>query len=457
MSTIMSIEDDYQHTIEWLYNLHLFGIKFGLKKVEKLLYYLGNPQDKLQIIHVGGTNGKGSVCAILSSILAEAGFKVGVNSSPHLSEFTERITINGKQITKEDVVKYAELLKRIREKVNSETHLGYATYFEVVTAMALKYFYDSNLDFIILEVGLGGTFDATNAVRPVLTIITDVSLDHTEHLGNTLTSVAENKAGIIKSGIPVITSNTKSEVLDVISGTCKTLNSKFYCLEKDFKYIINSSDLNGHIFDYHGLKNTFSNLNLPLLGRHQCKNSAVALCALEVLQQQTGIQFPNQAINTGLEHTYWPGRLEVMQKSPWVIVDGAHNPAGAKSLCEALELFNYDKLSLVFGCSEEKDIKNLLINLLPLADKIYLTQANIRRAAEPEIILENVKNIDVKIKTSNIIIKSPVATAVKTALDGADENDLVCICGSLFIVGEARDFLLKNDNTITQKKHRIHY
>jgi dihydrofolate synthase/folylpolyglutamate synthase len=456
----MSIDEEYDQTIDWLYNLHLFGIKFGLKKVEKLLEYLGNPQDKLRIIHVGGTNGKGSVCAMLGSILENAGYKVGVNTSPHLSEFTERITINGQQITKADVINYAKLLKEIREKVNSETHLGYATYFEVVTAMALKYFYDSDLDFVILEVGLGGTFDATNVVKPMLTVITDVSLDHTEHLGVTLTSVAENKAGIIKPGCPVVTSNTQSEVLNVISQTCETQNSTCYVLEKDFNFKINSSTIDGLELDYSGIEQNYQNLKIPLLGEHQGKNAALAISALEILQNRTSVKLSEQVIRKGFLKTRWPGRLEIIQKSPWVIVDGAHNPSGAKTLAETLKLFDYDKMHLVFGCSEEKDIKNLLKDLAPMASRIILTQAGIRRAAKPELIFEQLQMMDIKKwKSDEIKIETstPVSTAVENALAKTSNNDLVCICGSLFVVGEAREVLLNNDVSREQITKRIHY
>ncbi len=456
----MSIQKEYDQIIEWLYNLHLFGIKFGLKKIEKLLEYIGNPQDKLHIIHVGGTNGKGSVCAMIGSVLENAGYNVGVNTSPHLSEFTERITINGKQITKADVVKYAKLLREVREKVNSQTHLGYATYFEVVTAMALKYFYDSNLDFVVLEVGLGGTFDATNVVKPVLTVITDVSLDHTEHLGNTMTSVAENKAGIIKPGCPVVTSNTETEVLKVITDTCEAQNSPCYQLGKDFNYKINSSTVDGLDLDYKGIDHDYQNLKIPLLGEHQGRNGSLALSALEILQSRTSAKLSEQVIRTGLSKTLWPGRLEIIQKSPWVIVDGAHNPAGAKTLAGAFKLFDYDKLLLVFGCSEEKDIKNLIKNLAPKANRIILTRSDNRRAAKPELILEQLQAMDIKSREAHdleIEITTPVSAAVKNALAKANKNDLVCICGSLFVVGEAREALLNKKGKKKRIAHRIHY
>ena len=449
----MTAFTDYDETIEWLYNLHLFGIKFGLKKVEKLLEYLDNPQDKLKIIHVGGTNGKGSVCAMLSSILTGAGYEVGLNTSPHLSEFTERITINGQQISKTSVIEYANLMQEVRERVNAETDLGYATYFEVVTAMALKYFADNDVDYVVLEVGLGGTFDATNIVKPLITVLTNIALDHTEHLGTTLTSVAENKAGIIKQKIPVITSNNNQEVLDVIVHTCKQQQCELIRIGKDVEYTIIKSGQKGLRMDYHGLNNNYSDLQVPLLGQHQGDNAALAITTIELLKNQYNMNIPEQAIREGLKSTHWPGRLEIMQESPLVLLDGAHNPAGAQALKEALALFDYEKLYLVFGCSEEKDIKDLLEPLLPLANKMIITQSGVRRAAKPKLILKNIPKYDIE-----KVVITPVKAAVKTALSEAGEKDLICICGSLFVVGEARELLSMGEEMDTgDKVHRIHY
>ena len=449
----MNRDPEYDQTIEWLYGLHLFGIKLGLKKVEKLLEYLGKPQEKLKIIHVGGTNGKGSVCAMLGAVLNRAGFKVGVNTSPHLSEFTERITINNREITRAEVVEYAKILKDIRERINNETDLGYATYFEVVTAMALKYFADKGVDFVVLEVGLGGTFDATNVIDPVLVVLTDISLDHTEHLGKTLTSVAENKAGIIKPGRPVITANTDEEVLAVIQHSAGARKCPLYRVGHDLNISIMESSVKGLRVDYQGLKMNYHDLRVPFIGAYQGMNAALALGALELLAMNEKIIVTDNAVRTGLQDTVWPGRMEVVQQSPWVILDGAHNPAGANALAEAVELFEYERMILVFGCSEEKDINELTAKIFPMADNIILTKADIRRAAEPELILDKIDNI----KTEPVV-KTPVKAAVRTALEEASARDLVCICGSLFVVGEAREYLVGGEGGQEKEKmHRIHY
>jgi dihydrofolate synthase/folylpolyglutamate synthase len=444
---------DYNQTIDWLYDLHLFGMKFGLKKVEKLLEFLGNPQNKLKIIHVGGTNGKGSVCAMLGAILAEAGYTVGVNTSPHLSEFTERIQINSRQISKSDVIEYANLLYGIRERVNSETQLGYATYFEVVTAMALQYFADNNVDYVILEVGLGGIYDATNVVNPIITVLTNISLDHTEYLGNTLTSVAENKAGIIKAGIPVLTSNSNPEVLEVITKTSANLDCELFRVGSDVKFELIRSDQTGHVLNYQGLNQNYSELHIPLLGPHQGENAALAIGTLDILSDAAheDWKLSPEVVRNGLENTIWPGRLELVNQIPRVLLDGAHNPAGARALREALKLFEYDNLNLVFGCSEEKDIKSLLQELLPVVNRIFITQADIRRAGSPEMVLEAIKDYDIE---SEVV--TPVKAAVSAAVQASGVEDLVCVCGSLFVVGEARELWFKNGISSIGLP-RIHY
>ena len=396
---------------------------------------------------------------MLGSILSATGYRVGVNTSPHLSEFNERITINGEQITRADIVRYAKMLGELRERINRETDFGYATYFEVVTAMALKYFADSGVDFVVLEVGLGGTYDATNVVEPILTIITDVSLDHTEHLGNTLASVAKNKAGIIKPAIPVITSNLDPEVLAVISRTCMNQNSPFYRLNENFNYKLNDLSMAGINIDYTGISTNLSTVQVPLLGEYQCNNASLVLAAVEILNDRYTTNINEEQIRTGLSRTKWPGRLEVVGRSPYVLLDGAHNPAGAKTLARALELFDYDNLILVFGCSEEKDIQDLIKDLVPKADKIIISQSNNRRAAKPEMIMSAIDQlVGSAIKTAPAIdVKLPVSQAVKLALTQATKNDMVCICGSLFIVGEAREQLLDGNGDDLNKKFRIHY
>jgi dihydrofolate synthase/folylpolyglutamate synthase len=424
----------YDDAIEWLYNLQWFGIKLGLEKINYLLELLRNPQDEYKIIHVGGTNGKGSVCTMLGSILTEAGYKVGVNTSPHLVEFTERISINGEEISKQEVLRLVNVLKPLVEKINTETEMEHPTYFEVVTTMALQYFAEQEVDFVVLEVGLGGTYDATNIVNPLVSVITPVSLDHTDMLGESLVSVAKNKAGIIKQNGILVTNNNDPEVMDVIKATCKEKGCELFNVGADIQYTITNSDLNGSSFDVYGIENSYKDLKLNLIGEHQVSNAVTAVAVAELLSKfDIGIQ--ESIIRTGLGKTVWPGRLEILQKSPYLVLDCAHNPSAARALKSNLQLFNFEKLIFIIGMCKEKDIPNYIKELVQGADAVIVTRAKIHRAAEPEVLFQEVtKYVD------NVILKPSVKSSieyVKSKL--ASDKDLICVTGSIFTVAEAAE------------------
>lgn len=443
----------YEEAIEWLYNLQWFGIKLGLEKINYLLGLLRNPQNDYKIIHVGGTNGKGSVCTMVGSILQEAGYKVGVNTSPHLIEFTERITINGEQISREDVTRLIGLIKPMVEQIVQETELEHPTYFEVVTAIALKYFAEQSVEFVVLEVGLGGTYDATNVVAPLVSVITPVSLDHTDMLGTTLTSVAENKAGIIKHDGILVTDNDNEEVMKVIESTCQAKSCKLFQVGKDINFEIIRSDLGGSVFKINGLHDTYDNLSIPIIGDYQVANAATAVAAVELLREHD-ITVTGAAIRGGLANIKWPGRLEILQKSPYVVVDCAHNPSAARALKANLKKFEFEKLILIIGMCEEKDIKMYFDELVPEADEVIVTRAQIHRAAEPETICSEVE----KLKNS-VIIQPTVQASIDYAMNKlASEKDLICITGSIFIVAEARELWLNQDfDSEKISKFRISY
>jgi len=437
----------YDEAIEWLYNLQWFGIKLGLEKITHLLGLLRNPQDDYKIIHVGGTNGKGSVCAMVGSILAEAGYKVGVNTSPHLIEFTERITINGEQIPKQEVLRLVNMCKPLVEKINNETDLEHPTYFEVVTAMALKYFSEQEVDLVVLEVGLGGTYDATNVVEPLISVITPVSLDHTDMLGDTLTSVAENKAGIIKQNGILVTNNDEPEVMDVIGSTCKERNCELVKIDTDIQYKIKNSDLNGSEFDIDGIKNNYKDFKIKILGDHQVSNAVTAVAVIELLNR-FDIKIQEESVRIGLEKTVWPGRLEILEEKPYLVIDSAHNPSAAKVLKNNLELFEFEKMVLIIGMCEEKDISSYVRELVPVADAVIVTRAKIHRAVEPDVILQEVKKY-----VDNVSVQPSVKSSIEYAkLKLAGDNDLICVTGSIFIVAEASELWFEG-----QEKFRMSY
>ena len=443
----------YEDAIEWLYNLQWFGIKLGLEKIKCLLGLLRNPQNDYKFIHVGGTNGKGSVCTMVGSILQEAGYKTGVNTSPHLIEFTERITVNGEQISREDVTRLIAMIKPMVEQIVQETELEHPTYFEVVTAIALKYFAEQNVEFVVLEVGLGGTYDATNIVMPLVSVITPVSLDHTDMLGTTLTSVAENKAGIIKQNGILVTDNDNEEVMKVIESTCQAKSCRLFKVGNDVNFEIVRSDLNGSVFNINGLHDTYGNMIIPIIGDYQVANAATAVAAVELLREHN-ITIAVDAVRDGLANIKWPGRLEILQISPYVVVDCAHNPSAARALKANLKKFEFERLILIIGMCEEKDIKGYFDELVPEADEVIVTRAQIHRAAEPATICSDVEKLK-----NDVIIQPTVQASIDYAMNKlVTKKDLICITGSIFIVAEARELMLNKDfDSEKLSKFRISY
>jgi len=395
-----------------------------LERVSNFLISIGNPQDSLRSIHVAGSKGKGSTCAFLTYILREAGYKVGLYTSPHLVDFRERIRIlkpstGNRQlatdfegmIPRKDLADLVTRLKPEIEKYNENSQYGPLTFFEIYTALAFQYFLSKKVDFAVLETGLGGRLDATNAVIPLVSIITPVSYEHTQKLGKTLGRIAGEKAGIIKPGIALICAPQKKEALDVIRKRCKEKNSRL-CLVRRTPP---------------GL----SSVNLSLIGEHQKINAAVSIAAVEALKK-LGVRINSPAINRGLSRARWPGRCEVISKNPLIVLDGAQNAASAKVLKKAVKNnFKYKKLILVLGISNDKDLKGICRELKGLADKVVLTCANTVRATPAKTLAKFFKG-KVIFQTKNVI------EAKKLACEISGSDDLILITGSLFVVGEAR-------------------
>jgi dihydrofolate synthase/folylpolyglutamate synthase len=392
-----------------------------LKRVKDFLSSIGNPQLALRCVHVAGTKGKGSTCAFIAYILREAGFNVGLYTSPHLSDFRERIRILESQRVKgpkdqspfEGMIsrqRLAELVARLKpaiEKYNKISKYGPLSFFEVYTALAFAYFKEQGVDFVVLETGLGGRLDATNTASPLVCAITPISYEHTQKLGNTLTEIAQEKAGIIKKDITVISAPQEEEALSVICNRCKQTGARLYEARP-------------------------RNLKTSLLGRHQLINSAVALEVVRVLRG-LGVNINDAAIKNGLLNTRWPGRCEVAGKNPLIILDGAQNTASAKAIKEAVrESFKYKRLFLVLGVSKDKDIRGLCGELYDLADEVILTCADNPRACEPEFLAGY-------FAPKNNYLTHSVKEAKRLALRLAKKSDLILVTGSLFVVGEFRN------------------
>ncbi|MBA7650515.1 Dihydrofolate synthase/folylpolyglutamate synthase [subsurface metagenome] len=427
----------YAEALDYIYDLTKYGIKLGLKNINYLLYLLGEPHKKLKIIHVSGTNGKGSTCSLISSILQSDGYKVGLYTSPHLVDFTERIEINRKPIERKKVSELLERIKPSIEKVANTPSYGHPTFFEVITSMAFLYFFEEQVDFLVLEVGLGGRLDATNVCEPLISVITHIDYDHMDKLGNSLEEIAREKGGIIKPEGIIISSKQYDEAYKEIKKIVDEKNSLIYSTGSEISYEIVKSDINGVIFDLKGIYRNYKNLYTPLLGRHQAENAATAISAIEALKIR-GVKISEKAIRAGLEKVKWTGRLEIIQNNPTLILDGAHNPSGVKIVRQALEeIFSYHRLILVLAIFADKDYKKMIQILVPNADLIITTKAKNPRATPPQIIAKEAAQY---IEKNKIIVTEDIPQAINSALSNSKEDDLICITGSLYTVGEAKRY-----------------
>ncbi len=423
---------DYQEALSWIHGIARFGMNQGLQRIELLLQYLGDPHKKLQFLHIGGTNGKGSTAAFAASILEAAGYRVGLYTSPYLEQFTNRMSINGKDIPREHLVKLVKRIKPLVEKITTESPYGHPTEFEVVTALAFAFFAEESPDIVVLEVGLGGRLDATNVVQPLATAITTISLEHTQVLGNSVELIAGEKAGIIKAGSPVATL-AQGSALDVIRSACREKKVPFFSLGKDFYAEKVSGDLKGQSFHYRGLKRNLSNLHIKLLGDYQLNNAALALASLELLQER-GFKLPEDSIRMGLDKTDWPGRLEIVRRSPLVVIDGAHNIEAFQNLRRVLKIFAFRRLILVLGILSDKAADGILQEILPIADLLVITVPNSPRAADPH----ELERIASTMVSGPVHVKENISDAMKLALSLARAPDLVLVAGSLYLISDVR-------------------
>jgi dihydrofolate synthase/folylpolyglutamate synthase len=424
---------DYHEAYQWLQGFERFGSHYGLERITLLAEKLGNPQHHLRVIHVTGTNGKGSVCTFIGSILQCAGYHVGVYLSPHLQQFSERIRIDTQQISENDFVTLVEQIKPIIDDMIQQ-HIT-PTFFEIVTAMAFVFFHDKHVDFAVIEVGLGGRLDATNIVTPMVSIITNVSLEHTDILGNSVKSIAAEKAGIIKENIPVITA-AKHTARETIEAIAKGKNAPLTIIEasqwkrvrfsgKDQEFMIR-----GSFKDYP--------VKPMLLGEFQGENLAVAIATIEQLQMM-GVFISDSAIIEGITCAAHPGRMEIVSFDPLLLLDGAHNPSGFEMLKKTLSTdFSSHPLILILGVLKDKDFPQMVSILAPLANTIICTKSQNPRALDPFVLQKTIQDSGFQ---KTIIVKQTVSEAVEKAKTIAQTDDIICITGSLFTVGEARTYL----------------
>ena len=419
----------YEATLKRLYGLQRFGIKLGLETVSALLSELGNPQRRFHALHVAGTNGKGSVAAMTASILHAAGVRVGLYTSPHVLDFCERIKIQGIDISHDRVV---DLFARVQAL---PSFLVQPTFFEVATVMAFQYFAEEEVDIGVIEVGMGGRFDATNVCHPLGTIITNVSFDHERYLGSSLPDIAFEKAGIIKRRVPVVVGPVERDVFTVLQERAQHKNAPLIAFGKEFLCV--SHDAGS--FDVTGTRAEYLNLRCSLEGRHQAVNAACSIVALESGVMPL-LSISERIIRRGLESVTWPGRLERLQRRPLIFCDGAHNPAAAECLTVHLQGLlderNGRRLIVVIGMMQDKNLSAFLNALVPLADGVILTQIDHPRSAPVLALKRALPVVDVPVYER----ESP-QTAIDLATRLADHDDLVCVTGSLFLVGHVKSFM----------------
>ena len=443
---------DYEKLISYQYN----ASTFSLDRMVKMLEYAGNPHKSFPSIHITGTKGKGSTAIMMSTILEHAGLTTGLFTSPHLVDLKERIQINRQNISEHEFTSNLNEFRLYIQHLRETEPSASPTFFEILTAVAMLYFKKKQVDMAVLEVGLGGRLDSTNVVIPQVSVITNVGFDHTAILGNTLSSIAYEKAGIIKQGVPVVSAVESPEALLVIEKTCKEKDARLYLLGRDIwvEEIRNpKSEIRnratersrrspkserGLVCKIRTWRHTYPEIFLPLVGMHQAKNCALALGALEIMREQGNISIDDETIRNALVHVHCPARVEVIGKNPLIILDYAHTVDSMRFLrMSLLENFKFHKLILILGFAQDKDLDNILKEIVTVGDLIIVTRSKNPRAAPPEDLSQRIEMLCGK----HAVIFDNTQDAVVAAKQKASKEDLICITGSVYVAGEAKQAL----------------
>ncbi|MCQ4088177.1 folylpolyglutamate synthase/dihydrofolate synthase family protein [Saccharibacillus sp. JS10] len=434
----------YAEAVDWINGLIPFGIRPGLERIEALMEHFGHPHRRLKFVHVAGTNGKGSTCAFLTSVLIHNGYDVGTFTSPFITKFTNRFQYNGEDIPDETLLELSNRLRPVVKQL-AATEMGSPTMFEVSTALAILYYADVCFpDVVIWETGLGGRMDVTNIVNPVLSVITNVGHDHMDILGDTLEKIATEKAGIIKPGVPVVTSVSQPEALNIIKQTAASRNSSCYAAGEKFFFQKVQTDDPMQKLHFQGPFREFD-LSISLRGEYQLENAAGAFMALEVLRQYMAFQLEDDKIIEGFRSTFWAGRMELVQHTPRILIDGAHNPEGAAALAQSLSHdWQAKKIVLMMGMLSTKSHEDYLKHILPLVDELILTEPDFRKKMDAYALAEIVEGLrSIYAKDHLQITVQPdwqkALTEFKTLI-GPD--DLGVISGTLYLISDVRAQLL---------------
>ena len=421
---------NYEEAMNFIQNTNKFGSVLGLDNIRELLERLGNPQDQLRVVHIAGTNGKGSTLAFLAGIFRESGYRAGRYVSPASFSYEERFRINEENISKKDLCFYMEKIKNVAEEMVKDG-LSHPTMFEIETALSFLYFLDKKVDAVLLETGMGGRLDATNVVKkPIATVIASIGMDHMQFLGDTLEKIASEKAGIIKEGCPVISYDNTKEVNEVIKNKAKQMHAKVTFVNSAGIRVLQES-LNGESFSYRSSDGRwYEKIEIPLLGRHQINNAALALETLNVIKNYYCIS--DFQTEDGMRKTIWRGRIEILEREPMVICDGAHNPDGAKSLLSFLQNnFTNQRLIYIMGVLSDKDYEQMVQILAPAADKIYTVAPDNPRALSSRELCNCISKYH-----QNVEERQRLAECLSEVRQKAEKDDVIIICGTLSFQNE---------------------
>lgn len=434
----------YKEAADWINGLIPFGIRPGLERMKLLMERMNNPERRLRFIHVAGTNGKGSTCAYLTSVLMACGYDVGTFTSPYITKFTNRFQYNGEDIPEETLLELSNMLKPHVEEI-AVTELGSPTMFEVSTAIAILYFAKKTFpDYVIWETGLGGRMDVTNIVAPAISLITNVGHDHMDVLGDTIEDVAREKAGIIKPGVPVVSTATQPEAIAVLKEKAAQSKSTLYLLGEQFGYEPLSVQEDLQSFRLQGPFRSIESLEITLNGAHQIANASLAVMALEVLRQYNALILEDEDLNRGLRTAAWPGRLEMVSREPRILMDGAHNPEGAETLAAALEsTYTYNRAHVVVGMLENKNHRETLRHILPIADTLIVTEPDFRKKMSAESLASIVRELASELGLQvNVIVEPDWREALDRLERTTEDGDLGVVTGTLYLISDARSRLL---------------
>jgi dihydrofolate synthase / folylpolyglutamate synthase len=420
---------NYKDCIKYLFGLERVGIKYDLKNIRTILKFLGNPERNFKSIHIAGTNGKGSVASIINSVFIENGFKTGLYTSPHIKDFRERILVSGKMIPRNYVIDFTNRLYKLLEKIKP-------SFFEASTAMAFEYFANQNVDYGVIEAGLGGRLDSTNVLRPLISIITGIAIDHTEYLGDTIESIAFEKAGIIKKNIPCIVGYMEKKAYAVMENKCKEKESEIINSEKlwDVRILKYDEDIMKLQISRKNAPNNKITLNYPVIGKYQCNNIKTAFTAIDEIGKNEIISFDEKCIKSGFENiiknSIFYGRFQKISNNPKIIIDVSHNVQGIKNIRDNLKYFNYKNLYVIFGMMKDKEYKKCLSELEKLEATIVLTKPNYKRAEEPVILYKSVK------KKEKFFIAESLNAAYNNLKTKTGKRDLILITGSFYLIND---------------------